>query len=54
MLGPVIGGFVYEATDYFWTFISFGIFMAVSLAITFAITPGILNAKIFGDDENEP
>lgn len=51
MLGPVIGGLLYDATDYFWTFVSFGIFMAFSLAITFVITPNVLNAQIFGDDE---
>ena len=52
MIGPVIGGFLYVTVGYFWSFAVFGGILCVSLAITMFITPNILNASIFENEED--
>ena len=46
MLGPVIGGPLYNLCGYFWSFAIFAGFLIVSLAVSILITPSSLNRKI--------
>jgi MFS family permease len=46
MLGPVIGGPLYNIFGYFWSFAVFAGFLVVSLAVSIIITPSSLNRKI--------
>lgn len=43
MLGPVIGGPLFEYLGYFWSFAVFGAILLVSMTIAIFITPGALN-----------
>ena len=46
MLGPVIGGPLYNLCGYFWSFAIFAGFLIISLAVSLLITPSSLNRKI--------
>ncbi len=46
MIGPVLGGFIFEACGYFWTFTIFGIILGLSALITLLITPNSLNISL--------
>ena len=43
MLGPVIGGPLYDLLGYFYSFACFGLMLLVSLIIASVITPSALN-----------
>ena len=43
MLGPVIGGPLYDGLGYFWSFFAFAAILGVSMIIAMIITPGALN-----------
>jgi len=46
MIGPVIGGFLYTLTNYFWTFVFFSAVLFISGSFTFVVTPNSLNESI--------
>jgi MFS family permease len=46
MMGPVIGGPLYQTLGYFWSFNVFAAIMAVSLIVSLVITPSILNKGV--------
>jgi MFS family permease len=50
MLGPVMGGPLYDSFGYFWSFFAFASILGVSMVISMAITPGALN----NSTEEEP
>ena len=52
MLGPVIGGPLYDGLGYFFSFVAFAGLLAVSMIIALIITPGALNNSTEGDEEN--
>jgi MFS family permease len=43
MLGPVVGGPLYDLTGYFWSFACFALMLLISMIIAFIITPRALN-----------
>jgi predicted MFS family arabinose efflux permease len=43
MLGPVIGGPLYDELGYFWSFVAFAVLLGMSMIIAMVITPGALN-----------
>ena len=43
MLGPVIGGPLYDGLGYFWSFVAFAAILGISMLIALIITPGALN-----------
>lgn len=43
MLGPVVGGPLYNLFGYFWSFACFGAMLMISMIIAFIITPAALN-----------
>lgn len=43
MLGPVVGGPLYDLLGYFWSFACFGAMLLISMIVAFIITPGALN-----------
>ena len=43
MLGPVVGGPLYDLTGYFLSFACFGLMLLVSMIVAFIITPSALN-----------
>jgi predicted MFS family arabinose efflux permease len=43
MLGPVIGGPLYDLLGYFFSFACFGAMLLVSMAVALIITPAALN-----------
>lgn len=53
MVGPVIGGFLYNAFDYFFTFFIFSMILVLNLVITVMITPDSLNNDSTAEEENE-
>ena len=52
MLGPVIGGLIFNYTTYFWTFFAFGAILIFSAILTLFITPNSLN-KSTQEEEGE-
>lgn len=52
MLGPVIGGPLYEYLGYFNCFACFGGIMFFSMSIAFIITPKELNQAVEEEDTN--
>ncbi len=43
MLGPVVGGPLYDLLGYFWSFACFGAMLVVSMIVAVIITPSALN-----------
>ena len=43
MLGPVVGGPLYDVLGYFWSFACFGLMLIISMIVSFIITPRALN-----------
>jgi len=43
MIGPVIGGPIYDGVGYFWSFVVFAGMLFISMLVVFLITPGSLN-----------
>ncbi len=54
MLGPVIGGPLYDAFGYFWSFAVFGLMLLVSMMIAMFITPSALNDSAEEDQDVVP
>lgn len=52
MLGPVIGGPLYEYLGYFYCFACFGGIMFLSMGIAMIITPKELNQAVEEEDPN--
>jgi MFS family permease len=50
MIGPVIGGFLYTLTDYFWTFVFFSSILGLSCAFTIMVTPNSLNSSLCDEE----
>jgi len=46
MIGPVIGGFLYTLTNYFWTFVFFSGILFLSGTFTLIVTPNSLNDSL--------
>ena len=46
MIGPIIGGFIYNSLGYFATFFIFGIILFVNLIIAYLFCPDYLNKSI--------
>jgi len=43
MLGPVMGGPLYDGLGYFWSFFAFASILGASMIVAMIITPGTLN-----------
>jgi hypothetical protein len=43
MLGPVVGGPLYDLLGYFLSFACFGLMLLISMIVAFIITPKALN-----------
>lgn len=50
MVGPVIGGFLFTAFDYFFTFFIFSLILVINLVVTIMITPNSLNLTLSEDE----
>lgn len=46
MMGPVIGGPLYQYMGYFWSFNVFAAIMAISFLVSLVITPSNLNQSV--------
>jgi len=53
MVGPVIGGVLYNAFGYFATFFIFGIILIINLIVAWLITPDSLNKSMDQNGEDE-
>jgi hypothetical protein len=53
MLGPVIGGPLYDGLGYFWSFVAFAALLGASMVIAMIITPNALNNSTEEDTNTE-
>jgi MFS family permease len=53
MVGPIFGGFLYNAFGYFNSFLIFGILLVINLIVTIFITPSYLNKSTDSDNDQE-
>jgi MFS family permease len=51
MVGPVIGGFLFTAFDYFFTFFIFSLILAINLIVSIVITPSSLNQSVSSEEQ---
>lgn len=50
MLGPVVGGPLYDLLGYFLSFACFGLMLLISMIVAFIITPKALNDSNYQEE----